>query len=279
MSDAWSIQEVNATVESYFEMLRQELANQNYNKSAHRRELLPLLNDRTERAIESKHQNISAILTESKMPSINGYKPLFNYQNLLADRVLEFLNTHPEFYDYFERDVTSTPEKILITDFSKVIVEPPKNEDMSSINENRVVRFKNSINYLEKEVQNSLLGAAGEEFVIACERDRLIRSGKENLADKIERISETQGDWAGFDILSFEEDGTDRYIEAKTTRYGKSIPFFITPNELAFSERNSQRYHLYRVFNYRQSPELFILKGNIHNQCRLTPTEYRATVK
>jgi len=279
MSDAWSIQEVNATVESYFEMLRQELANQNYNKSAHRRELLPLLNDRTERAIESKHQNISAILTESKMPSINGYKPLFNYQNLLADCVLEFLNTHPEFYDYFERDVTSTPEKILITDFSKVIVEPPKNEDISSINENRVVRFKNSINYLEKEVQNSLLGAAGEEFVIACERDRLIRSGKENLADKIERISETQGDWAGFDILSFEEDGTDRYIEAKTTRYGKSIPFFITPNELAFSERNSQRYHLYRVFNYRQSPELFILKGNIHNQCRLTPTEYRATVK
>jgi len=279
MSDAWSIQEVNATVESYFEMLRQELANQNYNKSAHRRELLSLLNDRTEGAIERKHQNISAILTESKMPSINGYKPLSNYQNLLADRVQDFLNNHPEFHEYFELDVTSKPNEILTTDFSKVIVEPPKKEDISSINENRILQFKNSINYLEKEAKNSLLGAAGEEFVIACEKDRLIKAGKENLADKIERVSETKGDWLGFDILSFEEDGTDRYIEAKTTRYGKSIPFFITPNELAFSERNSQRYHLYRVFNYRQNPELFILKGNIHDQCRLTPTEYRASVK
>lgn len=279
MSDAWSIQEVNATVESYFEMLRQELANQNYNKSAHRRELLPLLNGRTERAIESKHQNISAILTESKMPSINGYKPLFNYQHLLADRVQEFLNNHPEFHSYFERDVTSAPGKILTTDFSKVIVKPPKAEDIRSVGESRVLQLKNSVNYLEREAKNSLLGEAGEEFVIACEKNRLIKAGKENLADKIERVSETKGDWLGFDILSFEEDGTDRYIEAKTTRYGKSIPFFITPNELAFSERKSRHYQLYRVFNYRQSPELFILKGNMHDQCRLTPTEYRATVK
>lgn len=279
MSDAWSIHEVDATIESYFEMLHQELINQSYNKSAHRRELLSLLDSRSEGAIEKKHQNISAVLTELNMPSINGYKPLFNYQNLLSNRVQEFLENHPEFHEYFENDVTSKPNKISTTDFSNIVVEPPKKEDVFSVNENRIFHVKSSINYLEREAQNTLLGAAGEELVIACEKDRLIKAGRANLADKIERVSETKGDWLGFDILSFEEDGTDRYIEAKTTRYGKSIPFFITPNELAFSERNFQRYHLYRVFNYRQNPELFILKGNIHDQCRLTPTEYRATVK
>jgi hypothetical protein len=98
------------------------------------------------------------------------------------------------------------------------------------------------INYLAKEADNASLGAAGEEFVINYEKARLIHAGESNLADRIERVSITKGDGEGYDILSFNIDGTDRFIEAKTTRYGIHTPFFITSNEVKFSERNRDRY-------------------------------------
>jgi len=87
--------------------------------------------------------------------------------------------------------------------------------------------------------------------------------GQESLADKIEYVAKTQGDGAGFDILSFEPDGTDRFIEVKTTKYGKYSPFFITANELKFSERNQKHYHLHRIFQFRNDPHLFSVPGSV----------------
>ena len=93
----WTRLEVEATVADYFSMLEKELRDEPYNKSAHRRTLQPLLNDRTHGAIERKHQNVSAVLIEAGFPWIEGYKPLYNVQSLLRDVVLERLaSSHPE---------------------------------------------------------------------------------------------------------------------------------------------------------------------------------------
>jgi len=75
----WSEQEVWDTVCSYMAMLKQELRRHSYNKTAYRNELLTKLNNRTQGAIERKHQNISAILFEIGLPYVDGYKPLGNY--------------------------------------------------------------------------------------------------------------------------------------------------------------------------------------------------------
>ena len=64
MSRTWSREEVEATVADYFHMLTLELAAQQYNKTEHRHALLTKLDDRTNAAVELKHQNISAILLE-----------------------------------------------------------------------------------------------------------------------------------------------------------------------------------------------------------------------
>ncbi|MDZ7783568.1 MAG: DUF3883 domain-containing protein [Halioglobus sp.] len=120
------------------------------------------------------------------------------------------------------------------------------------------------------------MGEAGEQFVLNFERARLIRAGKDSLADRIEQISATVGPSAGFDIKSFEENGTDRYIEAKTTKYGKNTPFFVTPNELRFSRDNALRYYLYRLFKFRDSPRLFALNGHVEDGCILEPSEFIA---
>jgi hypothetical protein len=79
----WSDTEIDLTVADYFQMLMQELAGIEYNKSAHRRALLSQL-DRPEGAIEFKHQNISAILLGLGHPWIEGYKPASNYQAALT---------------------------------------------------------------------------------------------------------------------------------------------------------------------------------------------------
>jgi 5-methylcytosine-specific restriction protein A len=65
------------------------LNGEKYVKAHHRRELLKLLDGRTDAAVERKHQNISAILQKHGHPFIDGYKPLNAFQGLLEEVVLE----------------------------------------------------------------------------------------------------------------------------------------------------------------------------------------------
>ena len=77
------------------------------------------------------------------------------------------------------------------------------------------------IDYLLREAQNRSLGDAGETLVMDYERVRLERAGKGHLARNVEQVSRTRGDHMGYDIRSYEASGRDRFIEVKTTRYGK----------------------------------------------------------
>ena len=86
------------------------------------------------------------------------------------------------------------------------------------------------------------------------ERTRLVQAGKDHLARNIEQVSKTHGDQAGYDIRSYEVTGRDRFVEVKTTRYGKLTPFYISEGEVRFSGANLDAYHLYRLFNFRKGP-------------------------
>jgi len=91
----------------------------------------------------------------------------------------------------------------------------------------------------------------------------------------VEHVAMTQGAEPGFDVLSFEGDGRERLIEVKTTGFGKEAPFFVTRNELHVSQRERQRYHLYRVFSFRRSPRVFMKRGALDRTCRLEPQIFR----
>ena len=152
----------------------------------------------------------------------------------------------------------------------------PVRRPIAGVSEARHAYNPAGLNYLELEAKNQALGGAGKQFVVNFERARLIRAGKDALAERVEQVSATVGPSAGFDIHSYDADGTDRFIEAKTTKHGKNTPFFLTPNELAFSEKNAPRYFLYRVFRFRVEPRLFVLSGRIKDQCTIEPSEYMA---
>jgi Domain of unknown function (DUF3883) len=131
-------------------------------------------------------------------------------------------------------------------------------------------------NYIEREARNRSLGGAGEEFIINYERARLILAGREALAARIEHTSQVRGDHEGYDILSFEEDGAERLIEVKTTKYGSETPFFVTRNEVATSERNAALYQVYRLFSFREAPRLYTLPGAIPRSCKLAAATFLA---
>lgn len=110
------------------------------------------------------------------------------------------------------------------------------------------------------------------------EHRRLWDAGARRLADKIVHVSKTRGDGLGYDILSFENNGQERLIEVKTTRFGQHTPFFVSQNEVEVSEAHASEYALYRVFAFREQPKLFIVPGSLRESLDLQPIQFRASV-
>jgi hypothetical protein len=273
----WSKQEVEAIVVDYLSMLASELAGTPYNKAAHRRALLPRLNGRSEKSIEFKHANISAVLLEAGFPYISGYKPLSNYQGLLADVLAEQMNGAEQLQEVAAADADRPMVVPEVEDILAVLNAAPKSSaDSHKAAESTRPAIRLTTNYIEREARNRSLGAAGELFALNYERARLIHVGKEVLAARIEHTSKVRDDYEGYDILSFDETGAERLIEVKTTKYGAETPFFVSRNEVTTSERRSALYHVYRLYGFRQAPKLYTLPGAISQTCRLSAESFLA---
>ena len=275
MEIPWTNHEVELIIADYFQMFTDESSGFPVNKAEHRRYLLPLLINRSAGSIEFKHQNISAVLINLGQPYIKGYKPRFNYQKLLEEKVIEYLKQNHRienlFRDFAEKEIIM-PKKDVV--FENFIVPPPiinrVSEPTYSYQRNPI-----KVNYLEKEQRNRNLGNYGEELVLKYEKWYLSRIGKEKLADEVKWISQEEGDGASFDILSKNFNGTDKYIEVKTTKLGKESPFFFTRNELYFSQSHIENYHLFRLFNLEKEAKMFTKNGSLDKICQYIPLTFK----
>ncbi len=278
MAEVWSQLECEAILRDYFSMFRKEIAGQDYNKAEHRRALQRLLNDRSEGSIEYKHQNISAILLEFGYPYISGYKPAHNYQGLLKEVVIGHIKAQAEDIENIASTLSeSVPQVASEYDWRAVLDEAPERIH-EGVAESIPDFVPTKYNYTERENRNRELGANGEEFVLRYEKHRLDIAGRDDLAKKVEWTAKVHGDGAGYDIRSFDETrATERFIEVKTTNSGKYQPFLVTKNEVAFSAMHPDTYSLYRVFNFRRHPRLFLMHGNIEQHVNLSPRVYSAS--
>lgn len=278
--DAWTAIECELIVADYFKMLSLELAGKSFNKAEHRRQLQPLLNNRSGGSIEFKHQNISAVLIRLGRPYIKGYLPRYNAQSLLAEKVIEYLSEHPileiQFKQFAENTSFKRPEKI---DFEKWLVTPPAKTELiltNVLNEPEQLYVSKSLkkNYLEQEQKNAHLGKLGEELVLDYERWQLKHLGFDQLAKQVTWVAQDD-DSAGFDILSRNVDGSHKFIEVKTTRLGKETPFFFSKGELQFSQLSAEDYHLYRVFDATSNAKIFMKNGSLDQLCHSEPVQFR----
>jgi hypothetical protein len=272
----WTKREVQLIVADYFSMLQKELSQVKYSKTEHRNALRPLLENRSDGSIEFKHQNISAVLLKMELPFIKGYKPMPNFQGILSEEVARYIRSHlfvleKQFQQFADESAISKPYQSI--NFEKAVGEEPTQLELkepTSTYRRRPIK----INYLEKEQNNRLLGEGGEKFVFEYERWRLVTVGKAILAEEVKWVSKESGDGLGYDILSKNEDGSDKYIEVKTTKLSKESPFYVTRGELDFAAENFNNFFLYRVYNFATTPQFFVKQGKYEDFCKLQPVTF-----
>jgi hypothetical protein len=269
----WSDREVDLIVADYFNMLAAELAGQSYSKAKHNEALQSLI-QRSRKSIEFKHCNISAVLERLGLPSIAGYRPLPHFQNALIDGVERHLNARGaplfEFVTAAKSRVAESP--------SLWIGPPPSVSPKDEKETQRLRQLVHKFDPAERDARNRKLGKQGEELALEHEIARLKQIGRDDLSRKVEWTSEVRGDGAGYDIRSFENDGKDRLIEVKTTNGPAKTPFFLSENELAFSEERPDAFRLLRLYQFVEKPSAFELQPPLSDRLALHPSIYRATL-
>ena len=267
----WTDEELDLIVTDYFAMLAEEIAGRPYVKAHHREALVKLIH-RSHQSVEFKHRNISAVLEDLGLPWIIGYKPARNFQHALFGAIERQLTGN--------RDglYSQAPAKLLhVAEPQAVFVPMPEASDQFH-RPGELERLARKFDPAERDFRNRQLGTSGEEFVFDIERRRLSALDRSDLARKVRWTAKEDGDGAGYDIMSFEPDGSERLIEVKTTTGAAKTPFFLTRNEVEVSSEHSNVWHLYRVHQFSQKPRIFTVRPPLELALRMDPETWRAKI-
>ena len=138
---------------------------------------------------------------------------------------------------------------------------------------------RGKVDFEARHKNSKRIGDRGERIVFALEKQRLSQAGKPKLAEQVDHVAD-RADGLGYDILSFDEDGTERPIEVKaTTALNLQNGFYISANELE-KAAELPNYHLYIVFAaLSKAPRVFIMKKPDLNSAAfvLKPMNYLVT--
>jgi hypothetical protein len=149
-----------------------------------------------------------------------------------------------------------------------------------NIQNKRIRPFDKKIDFEQEAERNRKLGDRGEKIVMDLEQARLTNVGRLDLANKVRRIS-VESDAEGFDILSFEDNGKEKYIEVKATSSPIGLTnFYYTANELR-KANESNNYYLYIVYDIMtDSPKVCVIENPfnpLNDDFVMTPIKYRVS--
>ena len=277
----WDDIENDLIVADYFAMLTDELADRNYNKSDHRRHLLELLPKRNNSALEFKHRNISAVMDFLGQQKIEGYKSLYSYQASLVDAVIRWLEANPN-WTVTKHNASNEKTANVVKDGADAILwigpAPTFSNEPPPVDPKFAAAVARKYDVAQRDARNRALGKAGEERVLLHERALLRNADRADLADKVRWTAIEDGDGAGYDIFSFEPNGSERLIEVKTTNGWNRTPFHISRNEFAVAEAYRDNWHLVRLYNFAREPRAFSIRPPLDAHVALTPTSFLATL-
>lgn len=130
------------------------------------------------------------------------------------------------------------------------VFEPSKKEklEITTQSYDELFRKINNIDYLQLHKRQMEIGALGEAFVYDLECNKLKHT---NFVDRIDRYKALDPS-NGYDILSFDNEGNELYIEVKTTIGDINEDFFISSHEINTAKKlisQDKKYYIYRVYN------------------------------
>jgi len=101
---------------------------------------------------------------------------------------------------------------------------------------------------VEEMQAHQKLGEIGEQYVFKKEKEQLREAGRDDLSAQVAWVSKTD-DTCGYDILSYHQDGREKYVEVKTTDDEDDLQFPMSLQEWrAASDTKMQAdYYIYRV--------------------------------
>ena len=207
----WDLDEIEIIVMEYLDMLLIELSGNKVNKAKRNRDLQVQIG-RSKGSIEYKHQNISAVMDMFGLPFIWGYKPAKNFQKQLYE-VIESQLTNNNLI----AQLAGLTSKLVLPSAGLMFEQAPTKKVKSDTNDPDVRRIIRKLDPAARDARARALGEAGEKFLFCFEKKRLLVAGKNDLADSVRWVSKEEGDGAGYDILSYSDNGEQRLLEVKTT--------------------------------------------------------------
>lgn len=195
----------------------------------------------------------------------------------LIETTRNFITHYMPLYDEVINAIFSNPPAPAPIVNQLVIVEVPAGL-YTSIPEKRKRQAGDNPDYDAENQNKKKLGDAGEQLVLQWEKESLEQQGCGHLAQKVIKVL----DWEGYDILSYHPDGTEKYIEVKTTTGSANRPFVLTVNEKRTMLEKSDNYYLYRLYDYdagMNSALCFVLPGDFSDMVLEEPTQFNIYLK
>lgn len=199
----------------------------------------------------------------------------WNWEKLIS-HVVEFISKNSHHYDKLVELVwgNEEPEKTFTNHLTKRSF--PSN-GFSSLPILNPSFNPTDLDFIEKNIEDKSLGDAGEDIVKNHEINILKNKGLFDLASKVS----IRKDGEGYDVLSFNENGQEKFIEVKTTRGDEKTPFFLSINEKLFYENNRGKYCIYRLYNYndeRNTADFFEV-SSLEENLLFQPMSFKVYVK
>ncbi|MBA3048692.1 hypothetical protein, partial [Brevundimonas sp.] len=193
----WNAEELDAIVADYFAMLADELAGRPYVKSHHNAALREKIG-RTAGSVERKHMNISAVLIELGLPTIDGYKPFSNFQDALGRTIERYLIEHPDalqgdaFVPRWGQDAGSASATPGFIEPPAIFVDeaPPPPGAPRPPRPAGLERLVRKFDPVARDFRNRSLGKAGEALIVDFERRRLAALDRKDLASKVRWVAQ-----------------------------------------------------------------------------------------
>lgn len=113
------------------------------------------------------------------------------------------------------------------------------------------------VDFIKLNEHRHSIGEMGELYALGWEKERLKQKGYYNLSISVVHVSGND-DSFGCDIISFNNDGTRKHIEVKTTTGSFYEPFYLSENEV-LAMKKLGNYFIYRVYDF----SVIDNKGNV----------------
>ena len=183
----------------------------------------------------------------------NGYEKFYKKKHL---QNAELSKIEPEWFEYVN---SSLRPDLFKSDLSNLLRQ---DEEIDVVFQDRIQQMVTSDDKTTKDIGN-----IGEAIICGHEKMRLKICGYEQFV-KLVQIVDSPSYHPGFDIDSYEADGTEnhRYIEVKTTISKKAIQMYgfrMSPNEWRVAGTIGYHYCVYRLMLSEQAKILYVLRDPV----------------